>query len=115
MTATQTSMPYMVAVNPVSKQLWGTALTAVTNGALEHGFIEFHSEYKPWLANWLANGTATEFSFSASHQAYSIAKVTVFDNGTDVTGTVTVATDKITFSPAPTADHIISVWYEQAT
>ncbi len=114
MTATQTSMPYMIAVNPVSNQLWGTALTSNANGVLEHGFVEFHSEYKPWLANWLANGTATVFSFSASHQAYSTAKVAVFDNGVDVTGSVTVATTGVTFNPAPTAGHIISVWYEQA-
>lgn len=114
MTATQTSMPFMISVNPVSSQLWGTALTDATNGATEHGFVEFHSEYKPWLANWLANGTATEFTFSAAHQAYSTAKITVFDNGLDVTGTYTLLTSKVTAPSAPTSGHIISVWYEQA-
>jgi len=114
MTATQTSIPFAIAVNPVSSQLWGTALTAVLNGATEHGFIEFHSEYKPWLASWLGNGTATEFTFTATHQAYSTAKITVFDNGLDVTATYTLATDKVTAPSAPTSGHVICVWYEQA-
>lgn len=114
MTADQTSIQYMIAVNPVSAQLWGTALTVATNGVVEHGFVEFHSEYKPWLACWLGNGTATEFSFSASHQAYSTAKITVFDNGLDVTGTYTIATDKVTAPSAPAVGHVICVWYEQA-
>lgn len=114
MNANQNSLQYTISVNPTQAQLWGTALSVVTNGATEHGFVEFHSEKKPWLAAWLANGTATQFSFSANHQAYSTAKISVWDNGLDVTGTVTLATDKITFSPAPTSGHVIVAWYEQS-
>jgi hypothetical protein len=114
MTATQTSMPFMIAVNPVSAQLWGTTLTEALNGATEQGFLELHSEYKPWLANWLGNGTATVFTFSLAHQAYSTPKILVFDNGLDVTATYTLATDKVTAPSPVTAGHVISVLYEQA-
>jgi hypothetical protein len=114
MTATQTSVPFMIAVNPVSAELWGTALTEAINGATEQGFSEYHSEYKPWLANWLGNGTATAFTFTLAHQAQATAKVLVFDNGLDVTATYTLATDKVTAPSPVTAGHVVSVWYEQA-
>jgi hypothetical protein len=114
MNATQTSMQFMIAVNPVSAQLWGTGLTVATNGATEHGFVEMQTEYKPWLANWLGNGTATEFSFSAAHQAQAVAKIACFDNGLDVTATYTNLVSKVTAPSPVTAAHIVSVLYEQA-
>lgn len=114
MTADQQSTPYQVGINPTTKQAWGTTLAVNTEGCLEHGVAEFHSEYKPWLAAWLADGTVTEFNFSANHQAQATTKIEVWDNGLNVTGTVTLATDGVTFSPAPLSGHIIVAWYEQA-
>jgi hypothetical protein len=83
-------------------------------GALEHGVVELHSERKPWLVAWRGNGSATNFTFAAAHQAYSTAKMEVWNDGTNVTGTVTLATSGVTFGIAPTSGNIIVAWYELA-
>lgn len=120
MTANQTNVTYNVTINPVTSHPWGIALTANTEGATEAGVIEFHSEYQPWLAAWKGNNSATEFSFSANHLAYSTSKIKVWQwaigsgTSTDVTGTVTLATDKITFGTAPASGDIVIALYEQA-
>ena len=76
MSASQTNVTYNVVVNPVAAQLWGTALTDGTNGAIEQGVVEMHSEGQPWIAAWIgAAAGATKYPFATNKQAKSIVKI----------------------------------------
>jgi len=115
MTDSPQDVVYNVAINPVSEHLWGTALAAATEGVLEMGILEMHTEKQPWFVAWKANGAETNFTFHANRQAVSTAKIDgVWNNGTDVSGTVTKATTGITFGVAPTLNNIICCLYELA-
>jgi hypothetical protein len=116
MTDSPQDMVYNVAINPVSQHLWGTDLAVITEGVTELGVLEVHTEKRPFFTAWRANGAATNFTFSASKQAFSTAKIAAaWNNGTDVTGTITKATTGITFGVAPTDGNIICCLYELAS
>mgnify|MGYP007100091999 CR=1 FL=1 len=116
MSADQTMVEYNVTISPTTKTLWGVTLTDATNGSTEAGIIEGHSEYQPWIAAWRGTNSATEYPFSATKQAKSTAKISVWtytDAGVvaEVTGTATLATDKITIAgPLPATTSVIALY-----
>lgn len=104
---------YQVFPQVVTARLWGDALVLADDGYTDAPMFEYMSEYQPWIASFLGNGAATEFNFSASHQAAATGKIATFVNGAPGVG-VTPAADGVTFNPAPAADARIDVWYEYA-
>ena len=116
MTADQTNVTYNVTISPTTKTLWGVTYTDGVNGATEAAIIEGHSEYQPWIAAWRGDASATDFLFSATKQAKSTAKISVWtitDAGvvTEVTGTATLATSKITIAgPLPATTSIVALY-----
>lgn len=115
MTDSPVDMVYNVAINPTTKHLWGTTLAEDPEGVTELGVLEVHTERQPWFTAWRGNGAATVFTFNANRQAYSTDKIAaVWNNGTDVTGTITKAVTGITFGVAPIDGNIICCLYELA-
>ena len=78
------------------------------------------AEYKPHALTFLGNNTATVFTLPTDKQAASTDKMAVYhlvaSTGviTDVSGTVTLATDDVTFGTAPATGDSIFVVYEYA-
>jgi hypothetical protein len=103
---------FRVAPQYTSLTPWGAALVAATNGALTQQGIQGTSMGRPHLACFLADGTATTFSFDASHPAYSTASIKVFVNETvDAGAGKTVA--GVTPTTKPSANDRVEVWYEE--
>jgi hypothetical protein len=91
---------------------WGVALTETLNGTLVGQGIQGISQGRPHLACWLADGTATDFTFDAAHPAYDTSSIKVFVNETlDSGAAVTVL--KVTPSTKPDANDRVEVWYEE--
>jgi hypothetical protein len=107
---------YQVYPQIVSSRLWGDALVLADDGYEDTPMFEYMTEYQPWLASWLGNNAATQFSFSTGRQAAATGKVAVFVDGVlQAPGAgLTVATDKVTFNPAPANNKRIDIWYEYA-
>jgi len=121
MSASQTNVAYNVVVNPTTALLWGTALTAATNGATESGIVEGHSEYQPWIAAWIGAGaTATKYPFALNKQAKSITKINLWHITsagvvTNVTGGgATFETSGPTIAASIPATSIVVALYELA-
>lgn len=119
---TENEMQYEVSLLPsgASHHLWGPDFTAVADGFTTAEVIETITENIPHVVSWLADGTATEFNFSAERPAPATAKIhavaTVATDGTvtDVTGTITKAVDGVTFAVAPTVGVMVVCFYEYA-
>jgi hypothetical protein len=103
---------YMVYMSPTTKHLWGATMTTATEGATEAQFVRGMAEYKPHVAAWLADGTETHFPFATDKQAATITKVDVYVNGVLTSAGITVSTDKLTFTAAPTLNDEIVAFYE---
>lgn len=115
MTDSQQDTVYNIAINPITRQLWGTALAMNVEGALEHGVVELHSERQPWLVWFRGNGAATTFAFNTNKLAYNTAKMEVWNDGVNVDApTVTKSTTNVVFGSPPANGNIVGVWYELA-
>lgn len=111
---------YNVYPNVVSKYPYGSAFAVGTEGFTEAQYIDGVAEYPPHAITFSGNGTATAFTLPAAKQAVSTDKMTVFhlvaSTGviTDVSGTVTLAVDDVTFGTAPASGDTVFVVYEHA-
>jgi hypothetical protein len=106
---------YSIAPNPSTTHLWGTALASGTEGATEMALAEGMAEGKPNVVAFKANGSATIFLLPTAKPATGTAKMKVWDNGVVKTvggGLASLTVTTITFTVAPTANHIIVCWYE---
>ena len=111
---------FTVSLLPSSatKYPWGVAFTANTEGFTRAEFLEGEVVGKPHIAAWCQDGTETEWVFHADRPAVATAKIhvitvtTTAGVTTDVTGSATKATDKITISPAIAAGSIVTCFYE---
>jgi hypothetical protein len=80
--------------------------------------LEGETVYFPHIVSWLADGVAKEFNFHADRPAASTAKInavtTVAADGTvtDVTATITPATDGVTFGTEPASGVMVVCYYE---
>ena len=99
---------------------WREALTELKHGCTEAECVEYMLETEGHLSTWEGNNSATEFNFHADRQASATGKIhavyTIGTDGTatDVSGTVTKATDGITFGVAPATGVKIVCLYELA-
>ena len=115
MSASQTMITYNVVVNPTATTLWGFALTDATNGALEHGIMEGHSDYQPWIASWIGTAGSSEATFAATKQAKSATKIAAW--ATILAGTTTEITSGLAVTGVTSnqlATTIITSLYELA-
>jgi hypothetical protein len=115
MSASQTMVTYNVVINPSTTTLWGYALTDATNGAIEHGIMEGHSEYQPWIASWIGAASSAEAPFAATKQAKSATKIAAW--ATILAGTTTELTSGLAVTGVTSnqlATTIITSIYELA-
>lgn len=109
---------YAVAPNPTTKHLWGTALAALTEGALEAAFVNGMSAGRPNIVAYKGNGTEDEFLFPVDKPAIATvtAKVVVWVNGVlqVITTDYTVTTTTLTFTPGsiPANGEMVVAFYE---
>lgn len=96
-----------------AKQLWGTAVSTSTEGYETAQVVRGVSEYKPKLVAWLGDNTTTSFTLSPAVAADNTSKVVVWVDGVLQTGSeITVATNSVVFTTAPTTDAIVVSAYE---
>ena len=115
MGASQTMVTYDVIINPSATTLWGYALTDATNGALEHGVMEGHSDNQPWIASWIGVASSAEATFAATKQAKSATKIAAW--ATILVGTTTEITSGLAVTGVTSnqlATTIITSLYELA-
>lgn len=103
---------YVVAPNPTSKHLWGTAFTQGIEGCLSASLIDGMSENIPSLVAWKGDNTLDTFLFPVTQPAIT-GKVKVWVDGIDLTSTSTITSTSIELL-APPADgaHIVA-YYER--
>lgn len=109
---------YVATPQKVSTYPWGIAFAALTEGFTEATVLEGFLSGAPMLAGWLGDGTEDEFNLDPAAIDEDLVKVyhRVALTGvvTDVTATVTVATNKITFASPPAADDLVFAFYPTA-
>jgi hypothetical protein len=113
---------YTLQPRVFNKYPWGTAFTLTDDGYLETQLLRGVSRYRPHLAYWEGTGAVLEFNFSTGFQGPAdIADrckvyhwVALTGVVTDVTATVTIAADGITFLAAPADGDIVVAFYEIA-
>jgi len=104
---------YTIRPQIASNHLWGTAFSTSTEGFDTAQVLKGITEYKPKILAWNGNDTATEFTLSPSVANDNTAKVTCWVDGTlQTSGGITVATNTVTFTTAPTTDAKVVVFYE---
>lgn len=97
---------------------WGMLFTELTDGYTEATVLEGYLNGAPMLAGWLADGYEAVFLLDPA--ALDVDEVQVWSRNpstgvvTEVTSTVTIATDSITFAVAPAADTLIYAFYSTA-
>ena len=113
---------YTLQPRVFSKYPWGISFALADDGCLEAQVIRGVSRYRPHLAYWEGTGAVLEFNFSTGFQGPAdIADrckvyhwVALTGVVTDVTATVTIAADGITFLAAPADGDIVVAFYEIA-
>jgi len=99
---------YQIAPNPSTKHLWGSTMTvAGAEGASQSGFLVGHSEGRPAIIAWKADGSTLAYLFPTSKPATAVGKVVVWVNGVEQTTGITVTTTGVTFDVAPTLNAMI--------
>lgn len=104
--------PYTLRPQIAAKHLWGETFTITDGGFEEAQMIRGISEYKPKLLAWKADNTETDFTLSPAVADDNTDKITVFVDGVEQTSGVTIATNSVQFTTAPTTDAIVCVFYE---
>ena len=114
MSETPTAHNYTMRPSFVTKHLWGVTFTTTTEGFTQAQMLRGHSQYKPRVVAFKADGTTTTFALNQT--AVSTTKITVYDytTGTSAAGQGTHTTTSIVFSTAPTSAHIIVATFEVA-
>jgi hypothetical protein len=111
---------YTLQPRVFNKYPWGLPFTLANDGCLEAQIIRGISRYRPHLAYWEGEGAETAFLFSTGFKAAAADRVKVYHwvaaTGvvTDVTATVTITVDSITFTVAPADGDIVIAFYEIA-
>ena len=102
---------FKVVPNYTTLTPWGVALASATNGALTQQAIKGKSYGIPHLISFLADGTASVFSFDAAHPAYDAGSVVCFVNSVSAPGAAT--TTGFTPTTKPSANDRVVIWYEE--
>lgn len=112
MSDTPTAFHYTMRPAFVAKHLWGIAFTTTTEGFLTAQLLRGHSQYKPRVVAFKADGTTTTFTLGQT--AVSTSKITVYDYtaGTTAANQGTHTTAAVVFTTAPTSAHIIVATFE---
>lgn len=109
-------------VNPkiVSKYPWGIAFDEGVEAYYEAQVLYGISQHRPHLEAWEGDGAVLIFNLPTGFEAAETSRMTVWhyvaSTGvtTDVTSTVTLAVDSITFGTAPAVDDIVTCFFERA-
>lgn len=104
---------YQVVPTPSTQRVWGKTLTLVDDAIVDATVFEYDTEGEPRIVGFLGDGVVLDFNFPAGEPALSVDKVEVYKNGVEVTAGITVAVDGITFTVAPLATDMITVFYEK--
>jgi hypothetical protein len=110
MSETPTAFHYTMRPAFVAKHLWGVAFTTAVEGFKSAQLIRGHSQYKPRVVAFKADGSTTTFTLGQT--AVSTSKITVYDYTAGTTAAVTATTTSVVFTTAPTTDHIIVATFE---
>jgi len=111
---------YQVIASPSTKEIWGTSLTTVLEGATEAAVIEVHSAQRPKIVTWLADVAQVAFDLPA---AFPSANVVTGYSACWVDGVLLVYgvgagkyeftdADTITLGTAPGVGKNVVLWYE---
>jgi hypothetical protein len=108
---------YLVVANPSTKQIWGTAMTTVLEGATEAAVIETMSTGRPKLVAWLADTAQVAFTIPTDKPTIdqTATSVAVWVDGVlkTYTGDYTwTSSTVITFGSAPGVGKNVVCWYE---
>lgn len=114
MKAGKQTMVFNIASMRTKYHLWGTQYTMATEGFLAAQWNEGWSNYPYRLASFLADGTATDFSFPADTPAIQTSGIVAHRNGVLVSSGITKAVDKVTWGSAPTSGDRIDILREIA-
>jgi hypothetical protein len=101
---------YSLTPTPSRKHLWGVTLTLGVEGAEEAGIFDGKMSHRPFLDNYLGDGTEDEFFLT--HPSYDNTYA-VFVNGVVANG-VTKTVEKVTFNSPPALDADIQIFYGRA-
>lgn len=104
---------FQVVPTPTTQRVWGKTLTLVDDAIVDATVFEYDTEGEPRIVGFLGDGLTLEFLFPVGEPARSIDKVEVYKNGVEVTAGITVAVDGVTFTVAPLATDMITVFYEK--
>lgn len=103
---------YKVAPAICKKHIWGTALADSDEGITSAQGFQVLTEGIPNLVAFSGDSTEVAYTFPASKQAKTTAKISVWVNDVLTTAGITKAVSGITFDVAPTGGDRIVVFYE---
>ncbi len=104
---------YTVAPNPTSVHLWGTALSALEEGATEMAFAEGMAERRPNIVAFKADGLEDTFLLPVGKPAIDPLSIVVWVDGVLQTTEIdSVTTTTILFDVVPDDEANIVVYYE---
>lgn len=98
----------------VRAHLWGAAFSIATEGFTQAQIIRGVSQYKPMFVSFLGDGAAVGFPFDSAVPAASADKIAVWKNGVLLSSGISKSVRGVSFAVAPSANDVISVFYETA-
>ena len=104
---------YQVVPTPSTQRIWGKTLTLVDDKYVDATIFEYDCQGEPRVVGFIGDGVALDFLFPAGEPALDVAKIEVYKNGVKLTAGITPAVDKVTFTVAPLATDMITVFYEK--
>lgn len=104
---------YDILMTPSSTNIFGVALTALTDGATDAQLFRAMTSGRPAIGAWLGDGATVDFTFPAGYTpTIDTGSVAVFVNGVLISAGITVITTKVTFAVAPALDADINIFWE---